>query len=145
MDHVALKSFGDTKHTLMDRMIQSVDPDINHHAAAAELKNSGRHSQFTPEHISRIFHAGISMVKDILLTTTQQGIWHAVLPLNQCYSINHLNLHNHYLAGEWTMDHIESKYKPIRQPTGAFVFSNGNLVAVYPTNSKNDDDATESL
>ena len=43
------------------------------------------------------------------------------------------------------MDHLESKYISIRQHTGAIVITNGNLVMVYPTKTKNDDDSTESL
>ena len=43
------------------------------------------------------------------------------------------------------MDHVEAKFKSIRGYTGAFVFSNGNLAATYPTLTKNDADATESL
>lgn len=45
----------------------------------------------------------------------------------------------------WTMDHLESKYVSIRQHTGAIMFTNGNLVMVYPTKTKNDDDSTDAL
>ena len=77
------------------------------------------------------------MARDILHTTTQKGVRHAVLPLSRRYRINHLNLHAHYLGGKWTMDHVESKYQSIRGHTGSFTISNGNFVAVYPQATKN--------
>jgi hypothetical protein len=43
------------------------------------------------------------------------------------------------------MDHVEAKCKSIQGYTGAFVFLNGSLTATYPTLTKNDDDASESL
>jgi hypothetical protein len=43
------------------------------------------------------------------------------------------------------MDHVEAKYKSIWGHTGAFVLSNSNLAATYPTPTKNDKDASESL
>ena len=148
-DCVALSTFGDTEQLLMERIIQTVNVDIGNVQSSplciGQLHSSRRHSQFTPEHISKIWNVGIGIAKDILATTTQKGVRHAVLPLNRRYRINHLNLHVHYLAGDWTMDHVESKVKSIRGHTGAFVFSNGNLAATYPTQTKNDADATESL
>jgi hypothetical protein len=88
---------------------------------------------------------GMGIAKDILATTTQKGVRHAVLPLSRRYRIDHLNLHAHYLGGKWTMDHVESKYKSIRRHTGSFIFSNGNFAAVFPQATKNDHDVTDSL
>ena len=151
-DCVAHSTFGSTEQLFMERMIQSIvidhgvnGPVIRTGATIAELHSTQRHSQFTPEHISKIWNVGIGIAKDILATTTQKGVRHAVLPMSRRYRVDHLNLHAHYLAGTWTMDHVESKYKSIRGHTGSFVFSNGNLSATYPTATKNDDDATESL
>ncbi len=110
-----------------------------------ELTSKTRHSNFTPEHIAHAFNVNLGTAKDILATTTQKGVQHAVMPLNRRYCVDHLHLHHNYLIGKWTMDHIESKYKLIRGHTGAIVFSNGNLVMVYPTAKKNDKDSTESL
>ena len=67
------------------------------------------------------------------------------MPLNRRYRIDHIHLNLPYLAGTWTMDHLESKYQSIRQHTGAIVITNGNLVLVYPTKTKNNNDCTESL
>ncbi len=142
----------DTERLLMERIINSVTIDYgqprhtaNSSVTVSQLHSSCRHSQFTPEHISKIWNVGLGMAKDILATTTQIGIRHAVLPINRRYRIDHLNLHAHYLGGSWTLDHVEAKYKSIRGHTGAFIFSNGNFAAVYPTRTKNDDDAAESL
>jgi hypothetical protein len=43
------------------------------------------------------------------------------------------------------MDHVEAKFKSIRSHTGSIIFTNGNIVMVYPTHTKNDSDSTESL
>ena len=136
-DCVTYHNFGDTEQMQLEQIIQS--------AHVAELHSSTRHSKFTPEHVSKIWNVGIGMAKDILATTTQKGVHHAVMPLSRQYRIDHLNLHTHYLAGKWTMDHIESKVQSIRGHTGSFIISNGNLAAVFPQPTKNDIDATDSL
>jgi hypothetical protein len=110
-----------------------------------ELISKTRHSKFTPEHVANLFGCNIGMAKDILACTTQAGVRHAVLPLSRRYRVDHIHLHHTYLAGNWTMDHVESKYKSIRGHTGSIEFSNGNIVIAYPTQTKNDSDSTESL
>ena len=144
-DFIFHSLYDDTEQVNIERIINSIHSTASTSTAIAELQSKTRHSIFSPEHIARVFNVGLGMAKDILRTTTQEGVRHAVRPLNRRYRVDHLNLHHNYLAGKWTLDHIESKYKSIRQHTGAFVISNGNYVAVYPTASKNDTDATESL
>jgi hypothetical protein len=80
-DCVALSAFGDMEQLLMECIVQSIDidlsrnrPIITHGVAVMELHSSRHHSQFTPEHISKIWNVGIGMAKDILATTTQKGI-----------------------------------------------------------------------
>ena len=145
-DCVAYSNFTDTEQLQMERAIKSINVDYTSGAVnIAQLHSTTRHSQFTPEHISKIWNVGIGIAKDILSTTTQKGVRHAVLPLSRRYRIDHLNLHAHYLGGKWTMDHVESRYQSIRGHTGSFIFSNGNFAAVYPQATKNDADATDSL
>ena len=43
------------------------------------------------------------------------------------------------------MDHMESKIKSIRDHTGAFAITNGNLVAIYPMPSKGGSHAADAL
>ena len=142
-DCVAITVDGNTEQLLYERMIQSVRVTTNRQIN--KLYSSTRHSQYTTEHVSKIFGVGIGTAQDILRTTTQKGIRHSVMPLNRRYRIDHIHLHLQYLAGFWTMDHLESKYQSIRQHTGAILITNGNLVMVYPTKTKNDDNCTESL
>ena len=134
---------GNTEQLLMERMINSVH--ISEPRRSEELVSKTRHSKFTPEHVATLFGCNIGMAKDILACTTQAGVRHAVLPLSRRYRVDHIHLHHTYLAGNWTMDHVESKYKSIRGHTGSIVFSNGNIVVAYPTLTKNDADCTESL
>ena len=142
-DCVALTIDGNTEQLLYERMIQSIR--VTAQRQVLELQSSTRHSMFTPEHVAQIFGVGISTAQDILATTTQKGIRHSVMPLNRRYQVDHIHLNLKYLAGTWTMDHLESKYVSIRQHTGAIVFTNGNLILIYPTKTKDDDDCTESL
>jgi hypothetical protein len=134
---------GNTEQLLMERMIESVNISTLRHSE--ELVSKTRHSKFTPEHVANLFGCNIGMAKDILACTTQAGVRYAVLPLSRRYRVDHIHLHHTYLAGNWTMDHVESKYKSIRGHTGSIVFSNGNIVVAYPTHTKNDNDSTESL
>lgn len=135
---------GNTEQLLFERLISSVhvSTDVR---TAQELLSSTRHSKYTVEHISKLFNVGITKAKEILFTTTQAGVRQAVQPLNRRYRIDHLNLHHNDLGGKWTLDHMESKVRSLQQHTGAFVFSNGNFVAVYPTNSKSGSHAAEAL
>jgi hypothetical protein len=136
-DCVTYSNFSDMEQLQLEQTIQSVN--------VAKLHSSTRHSQFSPEHISMIWNVGIRITKDILTTTTQKGVHHAVMPLSHCYHVDHLNLHVHYLAGKWTLDHIKSKVQSVQGHTGSFIFSNGNIAAVYPQATKNDANATDSL
>lgn len=132
---------GNTEHALYEQMINTVSIPRK----LAKLHSTTRHSKHTPEHVSRIFDVGLGMAKDILATTTQKGVRHAVMPLNRRYRVDHIHLNIQYLAGNWTIDHLESKYISIRQHTGSIVLSNGNFVAVYPSKTKNDEDTTDAL
>jgi len=135
---------GNTEQLLFERMISAVHVTTDARTAQ-ELLSSTRHSKFTVEHVSKLFNVGIDKAKEILFTTTQKGVRTAVQPLNRRYRVDHLNLHHNDLGGRWTLDHMESKVRSLRQHTGAFVFSNGNFVAVYPTNSKSGAHAAEAL
>ncbi len=104
-----------------------------------------KNAALTPEHLAAIFGVSLGTAKDILNVTTQKGIRHAVTPLTRRYRGDHIHLHHTYLSGQWTLNHVESKYKSIRGHTGAIVISNGNLAAIYPSASKGDLDSTESL
>jgi hypothetical protein len=142
-DRVSVTVDGNTEQLLMERIINSVHVESTRHME--RLQSKTRHSIFEPEHVATIFNIGIGTAKDILAVTTQEGVRHAVTPLTRRYRVDHIHLHHNYLSGNWTIDHIESKYKSIRGHTGAIVISNGNLAAIYPTPTKNDRDSTESL
>ena len=133
-DNVVYSIDGNTEQLLMERIISSVCMD--------EIISKTRHSKFTPEHdVANIFACNLGMAKDILACTTQEGDRHAVMPLSCQYRVDHIHLHHDYLAGKWTMDHIEAKCKSVRGHTGSKVFTNGNIVMVYPTHTKNDSDS----
>jgi hypothetical protein len=138
-DCLLFNADGNTEQLLLERIISSVTVTVN------EVLSNARHSSFTIEHISKVFNVGTSKAKEILFTTTQKGVRLAVRPLNRRYRIDHLNLHHNDLGGKWTLDHMESKVRSIRGHTGSFVFSNGNLVATYPTNSKSGTAAADAL
>jgi hypothetical protein len=105
-DCAALSVDGNTEQLLYERMISSVNITSTRHLN--ELHSKGRHSIFTPEHVAKLFNVGLGMAKDILVTTTQKGIRHSVMPLNRRYRVDHIHLNLQYLAGRWTMDQIHS-------------------------------------
>ena len=142
-DRVALSIDGNTEQLFIERMINSIH--VTHARHVDELVSKTRHSKFMPEHVSNVFDCSIGMAKDILACTTQEGVRHAVMPLSRRYRVDHIHLHHTYLAGHWTMDHVEAKYKSIRGHTGSIIFTNGNIVMVYQTHMKNDSDSTESF
>ena len=129
-DQVSVTINGNTEQLLMEQMINSVHVSSTQHMD--KLQSKTWHSQYKPEQIAAIFNVGLGTAKDILAITTQQGIWHAVTPLDQWYRVDHIHLHHNYLSGNWTIDHIKSKYKSIRGHTGSIVISNGNIAAVSP-------------
>ena len=87
---------GNTEQLLFERLVQQTMVTMDTRTAQ-ELHTSQRHSKYTVEHISKIFNVGMSKAKDILFTTTQQGIRTALQPLNRRYRIDHLNLHHNDL------------------------------------------------
>jgi hypothetical protein len=99
---------GNTEQLLLKQMIGSVYVALVAHMN--KLMSKTQHSNFTPEHVAHVFNVNLGTAKDILATTTQKGVQHAIMPLNRRYPVNHFHLHHDYLAGKWTMDHIESKY-----------------------------------
>ena len=93
-----------------------------------------------------LYSASAKAPRKISLMSRHKKVFNMrVTPLTRRYRVDHIHLHHTYLAGKWTLDHVESRYKSIRGHTGAIVISNGNFVAVYPTASKGDQDSTESL
>ena len=77
--------------------------------------------------------------------TTQRGLCQAINTLTWRYRLYHLDIHRNKLSGKWNLDHLESRVNSIRCNVGAFVFTNGNVVEVYPKTSKYQHGATDSL
>jgi hypothetical protein len=124
---------GNMEQLLVECMISSVHVSSTQHME--KLQSKTWHSQFKPEHVTAVFGVSLGTTKNILNVTTQEGIRHAVTPLTRRYWVDHIHLHHTYLSGKWTLNHVKSKYKSIRDHTGAIVMSNGNLAAIYPTAS----------
>lgn len=102
----------------------------------SEMVSKTRHSQITPEHLSRAWNIGIETAKKTLHVTTQRGVRHAIHPLHRRYRVDHLDLHRKYLKGQFYADYLESKVKSINQNNGAFVITNGDYTEVYPTSTR---------
>ena len=131
------------QHTFADRLIASVQivgkakfinsERLQVSCLISEVKTNTRHSAHTPERVSRVFGIGLHKVKQTLAVTTQQGIRHAVNPLNRRYRVDHLDLHRTYLKGQWYLDHITAKTKSLHQNTGTWLYTNGHFTSCYPT------------
>lgn len=68
-DCIAITIDGNTEQLLYERMIQSVR--VTADRQIRELHSTTRHSQYTTEHIAKIFGVGIGTAQDILTKTTQ--------------------------------------------------------------------------
>jgi hypothetical protein len=110
-----------------------------------QTASTSRHSTITPERVSRVFGIGLNKAHKTLDVTTQQGIRHAVMPLNRRYRVDRLDLHSEYLGGKWTMDWLSARAKSISGDTGAFVITNGNFVETYPQPNHQSSQAAASL
>lgn len=131
------------------RMIESVHVESrNDHTPAmrhaSEVISNTRHSVITPERVSRVFGVGLNAAKQTIAVTTQKGVRRAINPLNRRYRVDHLNLHQNRLGGQWYVDHMSAQKKSINQNTGAWVYSNGNLTKVYPVRTRSEVDDTLS-
>ena len=113
---MSLSINGNTEQLLIERMISSVHISSIRHMD--KLQSKTRHSQFSPEHVATIFGVSLGTAKNILTVMTQKGIRHAVTPLTRRYRVDHIHLHHTYLAGKWTLNHVESKYKSIQDTLG---------------------------
>ena len=112
------------------------DFEVRKEGYIKEVKSNERHSKVMPEHVSRVFGIGLNAAKNTLAVTTQRGVRHSIHPLNRCYRVDHLDLHQNRLKGQWYLDHLIARKKSLNQNTGAWVFTNGNYSKVYLVRSR---------
>jgi hypothetical protein len=104
-----------------------------------------RHSEITPERISKLFGIGLNKAHQLLRVTTQRGVRMAVNPITRRYRVDHLDLNLNRLKGVWEVDWLLSKVKSTTQSTGSFVYSNGVFTEVYPQETHAESSARDSL
>jgi hypothetical protein len=67
-------------------------PSGDSNAGISFIGAKNHHSQATVEDVAHILHCGVETTKKTLKQTMQQGIQHALHPLQQWYCIDHLDL-----------------------------------------------------
>ena len=102
----------------------------------ASLLSAKRHSDITPEELSRKWGVGLQTAKDTLEVTTQRGVRTAVHPITRQVRVDHLNLHRPRLRGTWFVDTLKSKVKSILGNVCANVFTQGKFVKVCPMSGR---------
>ena len=107
-------------------------------AALPSIKqvDTTRHSQVTPETISRKWKVGLETARATLRVTTQQGIRTAVSPITRRYRVDNLALHRNRLDTRLFTDTLFSKTLCLSGNKCAQVFTDGQYTAVYPMASK---------
>ncbi len=81
----------------------------------------------------------------MLLVTTQKGVCTKVHPIHRQYHVDHLNLDQTYLAGQWYIDWMPARTKSITQAQGSWVITNGKFTEVYPKSTNSQESAKEAL
>eukprot|EP01082_Thalassiosira_pseudonana_P014053 g12645.t1 g12645 contig6:2342448-2343665(-) len=109
------------------------------------MASEKRHSEITPERVSRLFGIGLNKAHQLLRVTTQRGVRMAVNPITRRYRVDHLDLNLNRLKGVWEVDWLVSKVKSITQSTGCFVYTNGVYTEVYPQETHAATSARDSL
>ena len=97
---------------------------------------TSRHSQVTPEALSRKWKVGLETARNTLRVTTQQGIRTAVSPITRRYRVDNLALHRHRLDARIHTDTLFSKTLSLSGNKCAQVFTDGQYTAVYPLSTK---------
>ena len=95
-----------------------------------------RHSEVTPELLSRKWKIGLDTARATLRVTTQRGIRTAVAPITRRYRVDNLALHRNRLQGRFFTDTLFSKTLSLSGNKCAQVFTDGQFSTVYPLESK---------
>jgi hypothetical protein len=113
-----------------------VDEQVNRRSAGAITTD--RHSQVTPEELARKWNIGLETAKDTIKVTTQQGIRHAVHPMNRRLRVDHMHLHRPRLRGTWYCDTLIAKVRSLDGNKCANVFTQGKFTKVVPMTARSD-------
>lgn len=111
----------------------------------SRLVTTKRHSEITPEEVSKKFGVGLETAKDTLKVTTQRGIRHAVHPIHRRYRTDHLDLHRKRLGGVWQMDTLVARHQSLQGNKYAHVITNGKYTRAFPVKDKTSQLAADSL
>ena len=99
-------------------------------------KSNTRHSVITAEDLARKMNIGLEKSNQMMRATIDKVIWTAVHPITRRYRVDNLDIHTDILAGKWHVDWISAGTKLLEQNAGDFLFSNGDLTKVYPSDPK---------
>ena len=72
----------------------------------------------------------------MLQKTKHSGLHQSIHALIWRYIVDHLYLNRDELAGKWTLDHLELRFKSICGNVGSFVFTNDNFFKHAPNLAK---------
>ena len=124
-----------TDETLLPRMIHNVN--------VAETVSDTRHSDISPETLSRKWRISLDSAKETLQITTQQGIRQAIRPITRRYRTGIMNTDIRRLRATVYADTGFVNIKSLRQNTCYQGYSCENFVQIYPMRKQTD--AAQSL
>ena len=102
----------------------------------APIHSTLRHSDVSPENLSRTWNVGLETARRTLRVTTQHGTCSAIHPITRRYRADHLHLNRKRLNTTFYTDSLHSRVVSLRGNKCAQVFTNGRFTAVYPTTTK---------
>ena len=102
----------------------------------APIHSTLRHSDVSPENLSRTWNVGLETARRTLRVTTQHGTRSAIHPITRRYRADHLHLNRKRLNTTFYTDGLHSRVVSLHGNKCAQVFTNGRFTAVYPTTTK---------
>ena len=100
------------------------------------FESSARHTDVSPEDLSERWGISLATAIKTLKSTTQKFLRSAILPLSRRYRTDRM-FQRKTLAGDWSTDTMDGKFKSIEGNRYAQVFANKSYFAqIYPMDSK---------
>ena len=124
-----------TDETLLPRMISNVN--------IAKIASKTRHSDISPESLSRKWRIGLETSRATLAQTTQQGIRTAIRPISRRYRTDLQSKKINRIRASVFTDTCFVNVKSMKQNTCYQGYSCDNLIRIYPMRSQTD--AAQSL
>jgi hypothetical protein len=135
-----------TMETMLPRILSSIrvatylpqNPQEDDDRKISAVGSKTRHSDVTPEELSRKWRVGIDTARQTLKVTTQLGVRTAVHPLTRRYRTDHFTLRYKRLNETFYSDTMFATTKSLKGNRCAQIFSTKDFIRVHPMDSKSE-------